>query len=416
MGEAGGREHRAEEADEDVAVNAIGSWAATTGLSEAARRAVTGLLSGCVNVAMQDIDYGAPREDHRFPPRLRALPTGRPFPVDLCFINVNELQELPEEFLDGSAYAIGYWYWELPTMSAEVERQVGRVDEIWVASAFTRDAFRRYTDAPITVIPCVVEPVADPKISRADFGIDERSLVYLFNFDAHSTLARKNPLGVIEAFRRAFSPAERGRDAMLVLKSINLERLGEAANLVREEVESVRGLLIEDDLPARSMAALTRSCDVYVSLHRAEGFGLGMAEAMYFEKPVVATAYSGNLEFTTALSSLLVGYGVRPITEGELRFNPGVETVYTPGALWAEPDLAQAASFLRALARSPDLRDRIGRRAGALIRARFSTEAVGRAARDRLVQIEQLRRAPGFLPRRRSPSKHGVPTSCEKIE
>ncbi len=208
--------------------------------------------------------------------------------------------------------------------------------------------------------------------------------MFLFHFDAHSTFARKNPLGVIDAFRRAFGPGGRRDEAQLVMKVLNLDRLPEARALLVHELESVGGILIETEMATTEVASLIALSDVYVSLHRAEGFGLGIAEAMFFEKPVIATAFSGPEDFLTPVNSCMLGYRPRTILGGDLYLNPGMEALYQTGKMWAEPDVVQAAKWMRRLASRPEERRRIGIQAGRTIRTSFSSLAVGAAVRNRL--------------------------------
>ena len=326
-------------------MNAVGSWEATTGLAEAGRRCVGALVDAGVDVAMDDYNYGAPRDPHRLPFRLRVLPRGRPHDVDLCFLNVNELHLMPVEYLHRPSRrrVIAYWHWEQGTLPEDFQTQLDHVDEIWVSSEFSAATFRHYTSKPVEVVPCVVEPVADTSLGRASFGLPEGSCLFFFHFDVDSTLARKNPRGVIEAYRRAFTPAERANGVHLVMKTINLANHPEAQAVLEDAMGLVGGTILDVDLPPEAVAALTAVCDVYVSLHRAEGFGLGMAEAMYFGKPVIATAYSGNMDFMTLANSCPVGYRMARIDLGDLRFNRLTEAVYRPGEWWADPDLDEAA-------------------------------------------------------------------------
>jgi len=372
-----------------VAVNAIGSWEATTGLTEAARRCVGALVDAGVDVAMEDYEYGAPLDPRRFPDRLRALPTGRPFDVDLCFLNVNELTLVPEEYLHQPGHrrrVVAYWHWEQASLPAELRDQLERVDEIWVSSGFIADTFRRYTTKRVEVVPCVVEPVANVTLRRADFGLPEASCIFFFHFDVNSTVARKNPHGVIEAYRRAFTPAERAESVHLVMKTINLARHVEAQVMLQDAMDRVGGTVFDTDLPPEDMAALTALCDVYVSLHRAEGFGLGLAEAMYFAKPVIGTAYSGNMDFMTIENSCPVGYQMAQIDLGDLRFNRWSEKVYRPGEWWAEPDLDDAARRMRNLFEDQGLRERLGRSGARTIRGMCSSRVLGERMRGLLAR------------------------------
>jgi glycosyltransferase involved in cell wall biosynthesis len=370
-----------------LGVNAIASLSSTTGLSEAARRTVSALLAAGVRVSLEDYDYGAPRQANRIPPSFSSLPRGRPFDIDLCFLNVNEITLVPDAYLrpNSSNYVIGSWFWELPTLPEHFQSQVHRVDEIWTASRFVQNAFQKYTERPVRVLPCVVEPVLDTSRTRRDFGIPAGTVACLFSFDANSTFARKNPRAVVEAFRRAVPRAARGSSAVLVMKSINLHNYPEARHFLEGELASVGGVIIDDDLTPGEMGALVATSDIYVSLHRSEGFGLGMAEAMYFGRPVIGTGYSGNTDFMSAANSCPIGYRLVEVSPAELRFNPGAETVYEYGQLWAEPNIDEAATRLGFLIANPEARRRIGARAKRTIVERYGASTVGRAMRDVLL-------------------------------
>jgi glycosyltransferase involved in cell wall biosynthesis len=308
-------------------------------------------------------------------------------------VNVNELHLLPAELLrpaGGDNYVIGCWYWELPTLPRPIAAQVARVDEIWVASSFVADAMRGCTLAPVVKVPAVVEPSADASTTRAQLGLPNDAFIFCFSFDGHSTIARKNPFGLIEAYRMAFNRHERAGETRLVIKSQNLQHLSEANLMLRAELGAAAGILIDGELSAPEMSALLNLCDAYVSLHRAEGFGLGLAEAMYFGKPVIATGYSGNMEFTTPLNSFPVPYSLESVRLGDSRFNPWMERVYTPQSVWAAPDLESAAHWMRRIYQRRDLAARAGRLGAALVRANHSSTAAGVVMRRRIETLYEV--------------------------
>jgi glycosyltransferase involved in cell wall biosynthesis len=334
---------------------------------------------------------GAPRDSKRIPVWLKELPQGRPHEIDICYLNVNELSGISADELRPPGtdnYLVGYWFWELPTLAKAFVDQVKRVDEIWVGSNFTREALLGHTDGPIHVMPCVVNDTPAVSPVRKDLDLPEGPCIFFFHFDACSTFARKNPWAIIRAFRMAFTAQERSGPVRLVIKTINLSRTPVAAGerLVRE-LQLANGILLDMELSRDDMASLIASIDVYVSLHRSEGFGLGIAEAMLAKRPAIATAYSGNLEFMTHRNSCLVGYKLVSVTNNETHFNPGMEVVYEPGQLWAEPDIAQAARWMRMLYENPSARKRIGAAGAETIRTRHSAAAAGAAAAARLSQI-----------------------------
>jgi glycosyltransferase involved in cell wall biosynthesis len=176
-------------------------------------------------------------------------------------------------------------------------------------------------------------------VGRAHFGLPENATVFLLTFDVSSQTERKNPLGAIRAFRRAALP--RGA-ATLVLKYTNAEYDRDAVRRFHEEAEGLDVTMLDGYMSRAELAALMNVSDCYLSLHRGEGFGMTMGEAMLLGKPVIATNYSGNVDFMTPANSYLVDYRLVPLTKD---YGP-----YLRGNVWADPDVPQAAAFIRAVA------------------------------------------------------------------
>jgi glycosyltransferase involved in cell wall biosynthesis len=368
----------------------VGDFASSTGLAEAARRQIIALLDQGVGVEVFPVDLDAPKSANRVRPEIAALPEGRSASIDIHYENTNEFSRLPDDVVrppGRRTYAIASWYWELPELPWDFMPSVARIDEVWVASEYVQHIFQRVTDKPVVVVPAVVEGVASTAYDRRYFGLPERAVIYFYNFDASSSYARKNPMGLIRAFERAFSREERGRDAVLVLKAMRLDWFPDLERMLRRDVAAAGGILMTDDLTGDEMTSLLHVVDVYVSLHRSEGFGLGMAEAMRLGKPVIATAYSANVDFCTADNSLQVGYELVAIHDDDHRFHPAMTGLYRAGQLWADPDLEQAAGWMRYLFERPVVRRQLGERARADIMRHFSSAAAGQRARARLEQI-----------------------------
>lgn len=369
-----------------------GDWSATTGLAQAGRRLALALLRAGIDLTVASYASGAPRIDSLFPDELRALQDGPSRPVSLWTLNVNELHQVSDDELAPGGrptYDIATWFWELPTLPPWMRRQFTRISELWAPSKFVERTWCLYTDKPVYVVPPVV-PIfradTDNRTLRDGLGLPRRPTIFLASFDFNSTVSRKNPLGVVDAYARAFSEA--GNDGpLLVMKAINLERNPDFAGLLLERIEGVGGILIDRQMTAEEFSNLFHACDVYVSLHRSEGFGLGLAESMAIGKPVIGTAYSGNLDYMSADNSCLVGYALREIDASDQTHNPGMEETYVRGELWAEPDLDQAATWMQLLHTDQSLRRDIGTKAAATIRADFSEEAVSRAALLRLKDL-----------------------------
>lgn len=375
---------------DDLRVNVVGDFESSTGLAEAARRQVLSLIESGVGVQVVPVDLDAPKAHNRISPVISALPRGRDAAIDIHYENTNEFSRLADDVVrppGRTTYAIASWYWELPELPWDFRPSVERVDEIWVASEYVQHIFARVTDKPVTVIPAVVEGETSTSYGRRHFDLPEGQVLYFYNFDASSSYARKNPMGLIRAFERAFAPHERGREATLVLKAMRLEWFPELEKSLRRAMQGVNGVLLTEDLSPAEMTSLLATIDVYVSLHRSEGFGLGMAEAMRLGKPVIATAYSANVDFATAANSLQVGFRLVPITDNDHRFHPAMTGLYRAGQIWADPDLEQAARWMRHLHDRPRERQRVGDAARHTILSEFGRGAAGARMRTRLDQI-----------------------------
>jgi glycosyltransferase involved in cell wall biosynthesis len=372
-------------------VTVIGDFAATTGLVEAGRGLVQAAVSAGIEVDVTDLDSPAPKSAVRKLRQLDDLPRGRRHDVELWFVNVNEFHHIDDSMLrppgEAGRHVIGVWAWEAPSLPDWGCAQVERVDEIWVPSRFVRDSFRATTDKPITIWRHVVEPPLPARFDRSDYGLPDDAVLFFFNFDANSSDGRKNPWSVIRAFEAAFAVEERRGRVRLVLKTQNLDTNPKLKVALEEQLAVVNGILIDGELSRERMNGLLDSIDVYTSLHRAEGFGLGLAEAMFLGKPVIATAYSGNMDYTTRLNSCLVGYTLRPVEAADHQLSPYGRVIYEPGLTWAEPNIAQAVRWMRYLYEHPHERIRIGRAGAATVRNKLSRRAIQDIVRNRLASI-----------------------------
>lgn len=337
-------------------VNIFGYLRGQFGLAESARMYARALIENGYPVAMCDIEIEL---QHALDDRSLDAHLGEdaPHAISLIFVNPDYLQaaldHIGRERLRGR-YLIACWFWELQDIPADWLASIGQVDEILVASRFVEEAFRRVTDKPILRVPLPLSPVPDSGLTRADFGLAEHEFVFLCSFDFNSWVHRKNPFAVVEAFRRAF-PAER-TDVRLLLKSSNGHRHPDKFLLLLNAARQDPRITVRDDVIDRAhVQALQRCADVYVSLHRAEGFGLGLAECMAMGKPVIGTAWSGNLDFMDERNSCLVDYRLVPVGEGEYP--------HSPGAVWAQADVADAASKMRRLADDRGYARALGERA-----------------------------------------------------
>jgi glycosyltransferase involved in cell wall biosynthesis len=280
-------------------------------------------------------------------------------------------------------YRIAMWYWEIIPAPVNWRRFAELVQEVWAPSRFIGDTARAILDVPIYDMAPGHRLGEIASISRADFTLPCDRFVFLFMFDMYSTLERKNPLGVIAAFKEAF---RRDDKAALVIKVSRSRSNPDGMARLRRAADEVGAIIIDQLLPRAEVNGLLNACDCYVSLHRSEGLGLPLAEAMLLGKPVIATAYSGNLDFMDASNSLLVGHKLVEIEEDVY-----LSSVYRKGYYWAEPSIAEAARAMRWVFENRDAACELGERARITAGDYFSPEAAGRRMAQRLAQIRQER-------------------------
>lgn len=338
------------------------------GLAESARQYARALLAEGYPVAIHDIDMDMPHgmDDRSLDPHIGGE---TPHGVNLIFVNPDYLEQatasIGRERL-GDRHTIACWFWELEKFPEAWRHALHRVDEVMVSTGFIRRAVAAVTDKPVWNVPLPVDQSPDSGLTRADFGLEEDDFIFLCSFDFNSFLARKNPRAAIDAFRRAF--ADRRPNVKLLVKSSNGHRHPEKLRVLLNAVGADERIIFRDEVIDREdLGALQRCADAYVSLHRAEGFGLGLAECMRLGKPVIATAWSGNMEFMTSGNSCLVDYQLVPVGEGEY--------LHHAGQRWAEPDVGHAAKLMRRLVEDPGFAAGIGARAAQDIRARLSPHA-----------------------------------------
>ncbi|MGC1303398.1 MAG: glycosyltransferase family 4 protein [Caulobacteraceae bacterium] len=248
------------------------------------------------------------------------------------------------------AARIGYCAWELGVPPRSWVGFDAPLHEVWTPSTFSAQALRGICRAPVRVVRhvCRPPPAVQPGTIRRLLNLEDSAFVALVLADARSSFARKNPLGAVNAFSRAFAGA---RDVALVVKISAGGREPGLVEALKRAASGLRVVFIEQHLDEADKWRLFRDADVFLSLHRAEGFGIPMLEAMSIGKPVIATEWSGNLDFMDAQTAVLVPYTLVDVEDGQ--------GVYS-GGQWAEPDIDFAADALRKLKGEPDFARRLG--------------------------------------------------------
>jgi glycosyltransferase involved in cell wall biosynthesis len=361
-------------------VNVAGFFTAELGMGEAARLLVTGLDAARIPAL--------PIQGHLMPPSERGVdftyltPDEAAYPLNIVCINGDGIapfaREAGRSFFAGR-YSIGLWWWEAGEPPESWSTAYDFLDEVWVCSQYVYDAIAPSSPVPVVRVRL---PLLEPQLearSRADLGFPPDGFLFLCVHDYQSIAARKNPVGAIEAFRRAFP--EEGT-ARLVVKSLNAaERKLEHARVIRATGERNDITLLDGYVSSTEKNAMIAACDCMVSLHRSEGFGIPLAEAMMLEKPVIATRYGGSLEFMNDENSYLVDWSPVPVGPGSYP--------YSPDAVWANPDLDDAASLMRRVLDAPDEASVRAAAARTQLLARHAPAVCGEILRDRLALLHR---------------------------
>jgi glycosyltransferase involved in cell wall biosynthesis len=357
-------------------VNLVGFLEAESGLGEAARRIANALDRRGVPTAA--ISHRG-TERHQFVPQELKLSDEAPYDTNLVCLNPGHLaafvEDVGAEFF-ANRYAVGVWFWETNRIRLDERSTTRFLDEVWVTSSYVRDAIGE-AEIPVRILPVPMEAPTGPFRTRRELGLPG-GFTFLFVFDLWSE-ERKNPAAVIEAFTRAFAP---GEGPTLVLKSVHGDSKARELGRLRAMVEDREDVLFRDGyVSAVERDSFFAECVCYVSLHRSEGLGLTMAEAMALGKPVIATGYSGNLEFMDEGNSYLVPYDLVDV--------PSSWWAYGPGATWAEPDIEVAARLMRQAWEHPDEARALGKRGQSELLERFSPRRTADFARGRLEELRE---------------------------
>ena len=357
-------------------INIVGHITGEFGLGESVRTTIRSIESAKIPFILKNVEVDWHRNsDHTYVDYLSAQ---NPYPINLVTINPEgDLHKWIGDQYYQNRYNIGYWSWELPKLKPTWEPAFELFDEIWTPSNYSADAISMSSPIPVIKIPHSIS-LSKPSLTRQDLGLPTDKFIFLFMFDLHSTLERKNPLGTIEAFKQAFGEAN--QDVMLIIKFSNAEYHPERKAQLQAQIEGWSSIkFIEGHLMKEEVHALINNCNCYVSLHRAEGFGLTMAEAMFYGKPVIATGYSANIEFMNIGNSFLVKYKLISV--------PQEAWYHQEGVVWADPDIDHAASLLRYVFDNYQQALQVGAKAAQDVQSLLNPQAIGEKVRNRLEQI-----------------------------
>jgi glycosyltransferase involved in cell wall biosynthesis len=286
--------------------------------------------------------------------------------------------------LRGDNYNVLRTYWDLPQAPSEWKPMLSAIHEIWTPNEFARSAFLGIFSGPIRIIPpyICVDPL-DANMGRPTFGLLPGRFYFLSTFDYNSSFYRNNPMSTVAAFRDAFPLLT--ENVGLVLESTGADRrfADIESEIERHVKRDPRIVAIDEAMPRSRLLGLIRACDCYVSLHRAEGLGLAMAEAMALGKAVIGTNFSGSTDFLTEETGFPIGYDLRRVEPHEY--------YWSRGQVWAEPDHAAAVDAFRRVYADPHLRTERGQNGQAIMRNRYGKEFVGASVERRICEIAESR-------------------------
>lgn len=359
-------------------LNIGGYLKAELGLGEAARLLVSAVEGAAISYSTLVYARTSSRQGHDF--KAQQVDSVL-YDINIVCVNADQVSffrhEVDESF-NRDGYTIGLWFWEVEGFPSPLHVAFDQVDEVWVATEHVRAAIAPHTNKPVLTMPLpLVVPIVDDSLARSDLGLPDDRFIFLFVFDYLSVLERKNPLALIEAFSMAFEPDV---GPLLIIKSINGDQCLVEREKLRHAARSRPDVMLwEEYLQPKEKIALMARVDCYASLHRAEGLGLTMAEAMTLGKPVIATRYSGNIDFMNEENSFLVPAKMVPIPAGT--------PIYPDTTQWAEPDIAIAARLFRYVIDNPDDAADKGKRAKEDLARLYTPEICGQRMRQRLDEI-----------------------------
>jgi glycosyltransferase involved in cell wall biosynthesis len=367
-------------------VNIYGYFRAETGVGQSARNGIDAMTAAGIPFGVHNLHAAEHSELDSSIPRFSSSAS---YDTSLYFVNADQTAVVQSQSIKlRTTRNVAFWTWELEEFPRQWDAAFKAYDEIWVPSNYCQAAISARSPIPVIRIPYCVKPLTKSRKTRQDFGIDLGRFVFLTIFDMRSGFDRKNPMGTIRAFKKAFGGTNR---CQLIVKVNHGGSCPERLRDLQEEICDSPIRLIEDTFRHEDIAALIDACDCVVSLHRAEGFGLVLAEAMLMGKPVITTGYSGNLDFTTPDNAFLVSYQLKQVGSGN--------SPYPEHCMWADPSLEDAVEQMRQVYHSTELRTQRSRAGKCLIEAHFSPTAVGAAMKARLGLTELGHSESGVHPR-----------------
>ncbi|WP_336975218.1 glycosyltransferase [Sphingobium aromaticiconvertens] len=365
-----------------VDISVIGYLTTNTGVGEVGRLTLKSLAGSGRRIDGMDIDLNvaSSRTNMEVESFMSDKASGR---LHIFNVNADQLplvQSAYNDRLGAGAYRVAMPFWELADFPDPWISSFDHVDEIWAPSRFIQSGLVMKTKKPVIHMPVALDFTINQIFDRKSLGLPEERFIFLFSFDFLSFRSRKNPEAVIAAFSAAFKGASYRDHVSLVIKCVNSHHVPDELRRIREAIDSSLDVhILEAELTRTEMLGLVQAADCVVSLHRSEGLGLLIAEAMALGTPVIATDYSATTDLVTADTGYPVEYKLKDLKAGDYPF--------ATGQVWADPDISHAAWQMRKAVDDAGNNDEMLERARASIIANHGTEAVIRAQERRLQEL-----------------------------
>lgn len=368
----------------DLGINIFGFIDGEFGLGTAVRL----LLESIKNANIKHTIYNFDRSLGKFSKDLNAYNNENKvhYYINLILVGNEDIDAVlwqleKDNFLENT-YSIFYLNWESESFPLRYAFNISFFDEVWVATNYCREIISKYVDVPVQVIqyPILEHKDNATSIDTENF-YDKSKFNFLFLFDYNSSFERKNPIGLINAFKTAFEADD--KKVMLTIKTSKTNSYKFERELLFNSIEGYNNIrIVENTFSNSDLNFIIENCDSYISLHRSEGFGLTMAEAMSYKKPVIATAYSGNLEFMNEQNSFLVDFDKKVLENNTVH--------YEKGTIWSEPNINNAAELIKKVFSNTIEVQNIALNGYQDIHDKFSVNKIGKLIENRMLKIYSI--------------------------
>lgn len=363
-----------------MGINVFGYIDGEFGLGEAVRLLIKAIKNANIPVALINYDVNT---NHRHDDKTFVeISTEAVYSINLVLLGPTETKKILTHFGADffiNKYNIYYLNWESEYFPDEYVDNISYFDEIWVPAKYCKDVISKKIQLPVNIVPYPIKiDVLNSNDDIADKFYDKSKFNFFFMFDYNSTLERKNPLNLITAFEKAFGKHD--KTVCLTIKTSKSNKFVSEKKLLIERISGFENInIVEEIFEKDTLHKIIKNCDCYVSLHRSEGFGLTMAEAMYYGKPVIATGYSGNLEFMNTKNSFLVDYEICKIGSDNLN--------YDKNTIWSNPNVDHASELMKLVKDNNKNVQEIAKNGNETIVKEFSLEIIGNLIKNRLTNI-----------------------------